>query len=489
VNEATRASFTVQNTGGQAVSVNYFLAGARTPTNDNVDFPTSPPVTLQPSEQYTYQASRSFATSGTYAVWPAYFNGTDWIELAAHTSFTVQPGSVSSCQPLPVAAVTAIGDDGNVPANTLDGNFGTRWSNLGIGSWITYDLGAVQTVDAANIAWYQGDTRVNNFVVSVSTDGTTFTQVHAGQSSGLGTGFELTSLPNPVSARYLRITVNGNTTNNWGSITEARVCGTGSAPPPPAVDAFGIKMIYPTKAGGEQWAMNMASANADPRFNPQATITKNADGSWKIQDTSTRMLVFTSTGYDQTRIASYDPDVLQQQGYMQATNDWRNIEMTGYVRVNAASVNDSWTWYARGGRHNDVAPCEGTSYKGDLFFDGGARVAKESWHVSYDFSTTAPGRANRNQWIGFKMALYNVLEAGKLVPHVELYVNKNLDKTTWTKVYDFKDDGTWAGDMLHCGGSNALMPITWGGPIATFRWDNASDTDFKWLSVREIQVP
>jgi hypothetical protein len=30
------------------------------------------------------------------------------------------------------------------------------------------------------------------------------------------------------------------------------------------------------------------------------------------------------------------------------------------------------------------------------------------------------------------------------------------------------------------------MPITWGGPLATFRWDSASDVDFKWLSVREI---
>jgi len=29
--------------------------------------------------------------------------------------------------------------------------------------------------------------------------------------------------------------------------------------------------------------------------------------------------------------------------------------------------------------------------------------------------------------------------------------------------------------------------ITWGGPIATFRWDSAEDVDFRWLSVREIQ--
>ena len=28
--------------------------------------------------------------------------------------------------------------------------------------------------------------------------------------------------------------------------------------------------------------------------------------------------------------------------------------------------------------------------------------------------------------------------------------------------------------------------ITWGGPIATFRWDSAKDVDFKFMSVREI---
>jgi hypothetical protein len=31
------------------------------------------------------------------------------------------------------------------------------------------------------------------------------------------------------------------------------------------------------------------------------------------------------------------------------------------------------------------------------------------------------------------------------------------------------------------------MPLTWGGPIAMFRWDGASDVDFKWFSVREIE--
>jgi hypothetical protein len=45
------------------------------------------------------------------------------------------------------------------------------------------------------------------------------------------------------------------------------------------VDKFGIREIYPTKPGGEEWFMNMQDPAKDTRFNPQATITKNPD-SW-----------------------------------------------------------------------------------------------------------------------------------------------------------------------------------------------------------------
>lgn len=91
VNEATVARFAATNDGGQPITVQYFLAGARDANGANVDFPTTGPMTIQPGEVFSYQGSRSFAVSGSSQVWPAYFDGTNWIELAAHTPFTVAP--------------------------------------------------------------------------------------------------------------------------------------------------------------------------------------------------------------------------------------------------------------------------------------------------------------------------------------------------------------------------------------------------------------
>lgn len=125
-----------------------------------------------------------------------------------------------------VSAVTASGDDGtNVAANTRDANFNTRWSNFGKGSWIKYDLGAAHQVDTVKIAWYQGDQRTNNYVIDVSTDNTTWTNKLTGTSTATSTGLQDYKFAS-ISCRYIRITVNGNSQNDWASITEVQIWGT-----------------------------------------------------------------------------------------------------------------------------------------------------------------------------------------------------------------------------------------------------------------------
>ena len=130
-------------------------------------------------------------------------------------------------------SATASGNDGNVPGNAVDGNLSTRWSSNGVGQWIRGDLGAVKSLTALDIAWYQGASRASKFVIATSADGTTFTQVFSGTSSGKTASFERYTFA-AVNARYVRVTVNGNTSNTWASISEvAAITGTTSPTPTP----------------------------------------------------------------------------------------------------------------------------------------------------------------------------------------------------------------------------------------------------------------
>ncbi|WBB59582.1 polysaccharide lyase family 7 protein [Streptomyces sp. WMMC500] len=127
--------------------------------------------------------------------------------------------------PLPVTAVTASADDGNVPENTLDDDLSTRWSAEGDGVWIRYDLGSVQTVGSASIAWHQGDTRRSTFDVELSDDGQQWTPALSRKVSS-GTSLQPQNYDfADASARYVRIVGHGNTFNDWTSITETTVHG------------------------------------------------------------------------------------------------------------------------------------------------------------------------------------------------------------------------------------------------------------------------
>jgi hypothetical protein len=505
--------------------------------------------------------------------------------------------AADTCQKLPTANAVANGNDGNLPANAIDNNLNTRWSNLGIGSWIQTDLGEQKTICSVNIAWYVGNVRQNNFVISISNDGSTFTDVFTGKSSGTTLSPESYNLPANTVGRFVRITVNGNTQSNWASITEIAVNGFGGTSPTnhapivdnindvpvqitnpptpvsitlvgrdadndpltfevvqtptkgtvtstgpntiryslgpsvqsdttdnftyrandgkaggvsnigtvtlkitvqpqdPGVDKFGIKKIYPTKSVGgktEEWYMNMDNPTNDARTSPPS-MTKNSDGSWKVTSGQVRYGVYTSTGYHPGQISTLNQAQMEAKGYMQSPNDWKNVEMTGIVKFVSGDSTDSWTWYARGGRHTGSGypqGCEGTAYKVDLFYNGKVRFAKEQWHVSYVFTgTKTPTIPTNNigKFVGFKGVMYNFQQGGKTVVKLELWVDPTLTNN-WQKVDEFVDSGGFGSSAGECGGKPDQI-ITWGGPTATFRWDNANNVSIKNLSVREIVPP
>jgi hypothetical protein len=140
--------------------------------------------------------------------------------------------TTQSCTQLTAASVKASGDDGNPAGNTLDDKLDTRWSSLGKGQWIDYDLGASKSVSGISVAWHQGNLRANTFTVSVSPDGVTYTQVYSGTSTGKTTAAETYGFT-ARTTRRVRVTVQGNSVNDWASIAEARPCsGTTTTPTP-----------------------------------------------------------------------------------------------------------------------------------------------------------------------------------------------------------------------------------------------------------------
>jgi hypothetical protein len=137
----------------------------------------------------------------------------------------LEANAALSCENLAISGVTASGSYRNqIPSNTIDNDLNTRWSNSATGSWISYDLGQEKMVCHVDIAWFKGNQRSYNFVISASLDGTTFTDIYTGKSSGKSTAPQRYDIPD-TKARYLKITVNGSNANSWAEITEVDIYG------------------------------------------------------------------------------------------------------------------------------------------------------------------------------------------------------------------------------------------------------------------------
>lgn len=143
---------------------------------------------------------------------------------ARPSNVTTSASSAGSCQNLPISSVIASGNS-NLASNVLDNNLNTAWVNNGIHSWIQADLGSNMNICTVNIAWYLGNMLKYKFVISVSSDGSTFTNVFASKSSGVTLSPETYALPGGTTGRFVRITVNGNNLNKVAGITELSVDG------------------------------------------------------------------------------------------------------------------------------------------------------------------------------------------------------------------------------------------------------------------------
>ena len=147
----------------------------------------------------------------------------NWVTIGDINVKGSAPGP-TNCANLPISNVSASGSQAGFPASkAVDNNTNTYWSKFGLGSWIQLDLGQQKVVCSLDISWYKGNERINTFTISVSNDGNSFTNIYSTKSNGK-TITETYDLQDVV-ARFLRITVNGNTQNNWVTIGDINVKG------------------------------------------------------------------------------------------------------------------------------------------------------------------------------------------------------------------------------------------------------------------------
>jgi hypothetical protein len=255
------------------------------------------------------------------------------------------------------------------------------------------------------------------------------------------------------------------------------------------LDMFGIREIYPTKAGeAKEWYFNSDHPLADRQFTltPETSkITKNLDGSWHIN----RKNVPVNEGA-RINVLSYN------------NSSWKDVEMTGYVKLTSYSHSQGFSWRVRSGTPH-VETCKGTSYYLSLRYDGRtADISKELWHGENGLGYAKPRGVVHNitsplldRWVGIKAVVYNIDHENAV--KLELWIDENADNH-WRKLTEVIDNGGWAARGLpkdnDCINPLSGKPraiddiILWGGTQVTYRADDSS-FDFKNLSIREIENP
>ena len=211
------AIFTVKNGAGTGI------AGTLSSSTDAKTVTFKPSSSLGFSTSYTVtittgvkdKAGNAMTADKTWS----------FVTTAGNTPPPPSPPTSNACNKLSISKITEAGGTPSLgPKYAIDGNLATRWSEQGLGSSLTLDIGKKKTICNLEVSWYRGTERISNFVIGLSNDGKSFTNVFSGTSSGTTNGFERYEFTDRT-ARYVKITVNGNTLNDWASILEISVFG------------------------------------------------------------------------------------------------------------------------------------------------------------------------------------------------------------------------------------------------------------------------
>jgi hypothetical protein len=252
-------------------------------------------------------------------------------------------------------------------------------------------------------------------------------------------------------------------------------------------------MLYPDRPGGEQRYITANGSNLSLSPNI-VTVTAHDDSQvgryFTFDQDYVNASFLTSAGYRASSIIS-DHSKLDLntggRGYMMDQRDWRDVEMTAYVKA-LSSDDEEIEFIVRGGMHTSGNPCEGCGYiVGIHYTNGSFRIKKERYHPAKALNPWISSGAGRlDHWVGVKLVTVNRLLSGKHCVSIEVWIDAN-NTNSWVKRYSMVDDGfTLCVTGNSCNGSGTCQIINWGGPLATYSINNNSAVSIAKCSIREI---
>ncbi len=188
-------------------------------------------------------------------------------------------------------SASATPEAANHVGQTIDNNVETRWAAQGK-QYMTIDLGVPMQISCVGVRMMRyTDSRVINYGVSISSDNTNWTSVFNGTSVPNGATWEFPKVDGKV-ARYVRINVNGSSTNDWASVADVAVFQ-GDANSPKASGVSGssaggvVTQGVTNSASGTKVTLNsgMLRASAEPQSeNPASAIVDgNPNTYWAVE--------------------------------------------------------------------------------------------------------------------------------------------------------------------------------------------------------------
>ncbi len=175
------------------------------------------------------------------------------------------------------ATFTAEPESANPGRNALDGNASTFWAVENANS-MTIDLGSAQPISCVGVQMRSyDDGRSVNYGVSLSEDGSTYNQIYNGACAAGGAVYEYVDAGGK-NARYVRINVNGSSTNGWASVAEVSVyTGSGSAAAVGSGSAGGATYPNLSSVTGEFIIADPATNNVLTMASDNTTLTVSAN--------------------------------------------------------------------------------------------------------------------------------------------------------------------------------------------------------------------